>query len=446
MRPARPARTAGAGARPPTGRSRRRAGRGRTGCAAASRWGRRRARARPSRRAPRRCRSGPAAGGARPRAAWLSATASRTRRPRTRPRRRCAGRTRRDGGRPPRRSAWMRTSSLARRQRALPWRRNRSRARPARRRASWASPPSSATSARVSSTSPTSCQARSRLSCRGGAGQGLVRLGVQAGGQEHPRAVEEGDPDLGVLVHHDALVDDPERERQVAGEELQAAEVVQGDPLEPLLAEPAGDLDGGGEVGPGEVEAAHLHVQGAPVDEQAAAVHPRGEVEVLGRGRELLQRRGEPATAEEEQRVLAVDEPEQVVGAHCLRPAGRLGHPDQPRVDAADLDLGLRQRGEDARDGGQPLDVVGRARRLGVRVDPEQGERPRRRRGAGRRPTARVVGDGLLVPPHGVATDPLRDRRPVPRGARVPSPALSAGDDGSGPVMSSRVVAPSRAP
>ena len=33
-----------------------------------------------------------------------------------------------------------------------------------------------------------------------------------------------------------------------------------------------------------------------------------------------------------------------------------------------------------------------------------------------------------------------------PRGARVPSPALSAGDDGSGPVMSSRVVAPSRAP
>ena len=179
--------TAGAGARPPTGRSRRRAGRGRTGCAAASRWGRRRARARPSRRAPRRCRSGPAAGGARPRAAWLSATASRTRRPRTRPRGAAPGGARRDGGRPPRRSAWMRTSSLARRQRALPWRRNRSRARPARRRASWASPPSSATSARVSSTSPTSCQARSRLSCRAAAGQGLVRLGVQAGGQEHPR-------------------------------------------------------------------------------------------------------------------------------------------------------------------------------------------------------------------------------------------------------------------
>ena len=85
----------------------------------------------------------------------------------------------------------------------------------------------------------------------GGAGQGLVRLRVQAGGQEHPRAVEEGDPDLGVLVHHDALVDDPERERQVAGEELQAAEVVQGDPLEPLLAEPAGDLDGGGRGRPG---------------------------------------------------------------------------------------------------------------------------------------------------------------------------------------------------
>jgi hypothetical protein len=67
--------------------------------------------------------------------------------------------------------------------------------------------------------------------------QRLVRLGVQTRGQQHPGPVEQRDPDLGVLVHDDALVDDPQGQGQVAGEELEAAEVVQRDPLQPVLAQ-----------------------------------------------------------------------------------------------------------------------------------------------------------------------------------------------------------------
>ena len=129
-------------------------------------------------------------------------------------------------------------------------------------------------------------------------GEGLVSLVVQAGGEEHPGPVQQGDPDLGVLVHDDALVDDPERERQVAGEELQASEVVQGDPLTGPVARSRARATAASRSVRARSRRAHLDVQRAAVDQQPAPVDAGGRrAPPPRRTRRRRQRTGHPGTA-----------------------------------------------------------------------------------------------------------------------------------------------------
>jgi hypothetical protein len=61
-------------------------------------------------------------------------------------------------------------------------------------------------------------------------------------------------------------------------------------------------------------------MQSPAVDEQSAPVHPGGHVDVDRRRGELVEGGREPAAAEQQQGLLAVDEPEQVVRPDGLRP------------------------------------------------------------------------------------------------------------------------------
>ena len=133
---------------------------------------------------------------------------------------------------------------------------------------------------------------------------------------------------------------------------------------------------------------------------------PAGDV-LRGDG-ELVDAGGEPATPEQQQRALAVDVAEEVVGAVTGAPSGTRGpSASSPasmlRVSTSDFARVARMRAT--------VPTVGRryalrrpsaVRGLVVGLDTERPQGPEAAGGAGRRTPARVVRDGLPVQRFGV--------------------------------------------
>ena len=139
-------------------------------------------------------------------------------------------------------------------------------------------------------------------------GIGLVR---KSGSQQYPRAVQVGDALLGLAVQLHSVMHQPEGSWQVAGGELEAAEVVQGYPLGVQIRDVLGALDGASEISACRADLPHLDVKGPSIEQEPNHVDT-GDRHL----RDRLVERGlgitEPPTSEEDQRALAGEEADEL--------------------------------------------------------------------------------------------------------------------------------------